>query len=252
MLNSNEEILKELVGLAKVQSSLSQFKSLAGAYQYFLLYQVTNKDLKPGIKVLDWGAGNGHFSYFLCRRGFKAVGFSFEGSSFKKWLPRSNYRFIKGKVSKPVELPFKKNSFNAVFSVGVLEHVREFKGSEVKSLKEIYRILKPSGVFICYHLPNKLSFIDFLARLVFRKPSPHKYRFSESDIRKLVKMSGLKLIQVRRYGMLPRNSLGNLPGFLKYSETFATIYNSLDNIFTKLFSLFCQNYFFVAKKQRGI
>lgn len=41
-------------------------------------------------------------------------------------------------------LPFKKNSFNTVYSLSVLEHVKKLDSL----LKESYRILKPNGYFI--------------------------------------------------------------------------------------------------------
>ncbi len=37
--------------------------------QYRPLYRAMRKYVKPGAHVLDWGSGNGHFSYFLLRAG---------------------------------------------------------------------------------------------------------------------------------------------------------------------------------------
>jgi hypothetical protein len=71
-------ILNKLVWLATKypDGELLPFKSLVSAYQYILLYRVFNKYVPIGVKVLDWGVGNGHFSYFLVKAGYKTFGYS--------------------------------------------------------------------------------------------------------------------------------------------------------------------------------
>lgn len=243
-------IFQELVTLAHQDKKrdLVQIGSLAAAHQYLLLYQLFQKYVPRDSKVLDWGTGIGHFSYFLCRSGYKAVGFSMEGYSFKSWLKSFSYTFVKGKTSEPVLLPFKKSSFDVVTSVGVLEHVHEFAGAEISSIKEIARILKPGGLFICYHLPNRFSLTEHLGKL-FTKKFHHDYRFTTSDIVRITEDTNFKLIKIGRYGFLPRNSLGGLPPKLAFSKTLAYLWNTIDNILSFIFSPVCQNYFFVARKK---
>ena len=244
----NEVIFRELIKLSQknIGRELTQFKTLVGANQYKKLYKLCRKYLPKESKVLDWGSGNGHFSYYLCRSGYKTTGFSLEDFLLRSSLKKFNYRFCKGKISEPTILPFKDNSFEGVVSVGVLEHVREFKGTELKSLKEIKRILKPGGVFICFHFPNYYSLTETLAGTFTRKYI-HEYRFTEKDIRKLCKKAGLEIREIGRYAILPRNSWGNFPN-LGNSKVVVLIWNLLDEIFGRVFSPICQNYYFVAKK----
>lgn len=242
----DDKIISELFDLEKHHQSLIQFQSLASAHQYKPLYNLMKKFVPRGSKVLDWGSGNGHFSYYLLRCGFKVTGFTIGETVFPKVLNNPKYIFRKGKKSDPKILPFPKNSFDAVFSVGVLEHVRETGGDEISSLKEIKRILKPGGLFICFHFPNKYSLVEFISRLISKK-FHHQYKFTEKDIKELVKKSGLKILTIRRYGILPRNSFNYFP-FLRRSKTFAQVWDFLDKILGNLFSPICQNYLFVAKK----
>lgn len=241
-------ISKELVTLAKkMGGNYAQISSLVSAEQYLLLYKLFEKYVSKQSKVLDWGAGNGHFSYFLCRKNYQATGFSMEDFTFKDWLKNYKYKFVKGNIHKPSKLPFKKNTFDCVVSVGVLEHVREFGGNQLNSMSEIFRILKVNGLFICFHLPNYYSLNEFLGKLLTNK-FHHQYRFTKKDIEKLTKFSGLKIIEIGRYGFLPRNSFARLPSYLKLSRSLALFWNLLDKLFSFIFSPFCQNYFFVAKK----
>jgi SAM-dependent methyltransferase len=130
---------------------------------------------------LDWGTGNGHASIFLSRAGFSATGYSLDPFFFKDLLGGLPYEFVAAEASEPTRLPFRSFSFDAVLSVGVLEHVRETGGDELASLREFHRILRPGGVMICVHFPNAASWIDGLARLTGRKF--HTYRYTSKQVR---------------------------------------------------------------------
>ena len=60
-----------------------------------------------------------------------------------------------------MRLPFEDNSFNAVLSCGVLEHVQDPGGS----LDELHRVLQPGGRLYVYKLPNRLSYLEAIARI---------------------------------------------------------------------------------------
>lgn len=239
----------DLLGIVKTGNNPEalHLDSLISISQYNILYDLTTKFIPKGKKVLDWGAGNGHFSYFLCQKGYKTTGFSMEKFMFKKWVNKFPYKFIKGKISEPKKLPFKNSSFDAILSVGVLEHVREIRGNEVDSLKEIYRVLKPKGIFLCYHLPNKYSLIEYVGR-IFTKKFSHIYLFTQTDIKKMASDSGIRIISTGQYGILPRNFSHKLHPVIKYSKFFAAVYDTADYLLSKALKPFCQNHFFIAKK----
>src|SRR5262245_47210405 len=113
------QILGELVEHVRTDARhpLEQFHGLADAHQYLRLYRTFRRPVQAGARVLDWGAGNGHFSYFLARAGYAATGYSFEGFSFEPWLGDSAYRFVRGEAGDPVRLPFTDQSFDAVASI---------------------------------------------------------------------------------------------------------------------------------------
>lgn len=240
-------VLRHLRSLAAETPNLVYFGSLAGSHQYVRLYQLVRAHVPPGATVLDWGAGNGHFSFFLMRSGYHATGYSLFPQDFPDWFDDPNYRLVVGDPSDPVGLPFANESFDAVTSVGVLEHVRETGGDEAASLREIRRILRPGGVFIAYHFPNRYSWIDIVAR-VLPGEFHHTYRYTRDDVTLLVEAADLELVETRAYGLLPRNPLYRLPTTIASSERFARAYDAVDAGLGAVLPVLCTNHYFVARR----
>jgi SAM-dependent methyltransferase len=246
----DESILAELVALARrPDRELLQFGSLAGAYQYRRLYRMFRRHVPAGAEVLDWGAGNGHFSYFLTRAGYRTTGFSLDPCGFAGWLGATEYGFVRGRLEEPVALPWPAETFDAVASVGVLEHVRETGGDEAQSLAEIARVLKPGGVFVAYHFPNQTSWIDLAARGLPGKHH-HRFRYTPADVEALARGAGLERIETARYGLLPRNGIHRLLGPLRGSRAAARAYDALDGVLGIALGAIAQNHAFVARRPR--
>ena len=237
--------------------TIDQFGSLAAANQYRRLYELTERYVPPGAHVLDWGCGRGHFSYFLLTCGFRVTAYSLEHEpeifASLSESDRERLSFVRGAEGEARSLPFAGGRFGAVFSVGVLEHVREQGGDELSSLLELRRVTAGDGVFLCYHLPNRYSYIEAASRRLFGKPSGsdrhefHEYRFTKRDIRRLCAKAGFAVVEVGRYGFLPRNSFNRLPAGLRRSRLLATVVNRSDAVLERLVRPVVQNYYFVAR-----
>ncbi|HCT84145.1 MAG: hypothetical protein DKM50_02735 [Candidatus Margulisiibacteriota bacterium] len=248
-----KEILKELVLLQEQHAdfSLEQFQSATSAFQYCLLYSLISKYAPSCSRILDWGCGAGHCSYVLQRLGYFVHAYGFNSYPLISLLSKKEkFVFRKADHSSPVNIPFPENEFDLVASVGVLEHVRDLGGKEVLSLKEIARILRPGGHFICYHFPNKYSLFENITRKYRKNTFSHQYTYTKEDIVNLCRESGLLAVEIKMYNFLPRNIVGRFPGFLRHSALFNYIYNMIDNILTGLLGFLCQNYYFVAKKSQ--
>jgi SAM-dependent methyltransferase len=100
-----------------------------------------------GKMVLDFGCGDGRHTEILASMGAdRVVGVDISKAMVEKALKRSeksqeSFEVIEADGAK---LPFEDASFDVVFSNYVLQHFSELQ----QPLKEIYRVLKPGGMYI--------------------------------------------------------------------------------------------------------
>ncbi len=232
---------------------INQFDGRITAHQYRRAYDLCHREILPDSKVLDWGCGNGHFSFFLALCGHRVTSFSFDAKPcmFKHLdgLQTRPLVFVQGTDNEPTRLPFGNEDFDAIFSIGVLEHVAETGGDDEASLKEIRRTLKPGGLFICFHLPNEYSLIEALSRHAW-SPSGHfhKHRYTAKKIKSLCAAANMHLLGCRRYGILPRNICVSFPSFVKDNAALTACFDAMDGILERIASPVAQNYCFWARK----
>ena len=224
------------------------FDSLVSIRQYYRLYALLEKYGRNGGEMLDWGCGSGHFSLYLSSNSYVTHSFGFSYPALiDEEIKSGTISFRAGLSTEPVRLPYESGRFDTVTSVGVLEHVREFGGNELSSLLEIERILKPGGCFVCFHFPNRWSWIEKTAQLVGRWN--HRYRFDKKDIQALFAQTGFEILECRRYGIFPRNIFGKiLPKSTLTSVRVANVFDFFDNFFSGPLRPFCQNWMVVARK----
>jgi len=113
-------------------------------------------------------------------------------------------------------VPLGSGSLTTVPSIGdALEHVHATGAIKVESLREMNRLLELGEFFICCHLPNRLSMIEAVGRLVPGKHC-HRYPVNRKEIKTLYTDSSFSLEPASLYEIFPRNifpgplsSLGN-------------------------------------------
>ncbi len=170
----------------------------------------------PSGRLLDWGCGYGQMTYLLRRRGLEVTAFDI-GAPGESALP--DIPLCRGleiiRTSHPTKLPFEDGAFDALLSCGVLEHVDESgePGDELKSLREIARVLRPGGRLLVYQLPQQHAWQEALARRL-RRAYFHPRRYTAAEIAELLREAGFTVSRLKRANMLPKNLTG-LPGVVR-------------------------------------
>lgn len=116
-------------------------------------------------RVLDLGCMESVLPLFLAGLGFQVTGFDFRQYPYR--VP--NFKFIQGSI---LDLPFEKESFDAVTCVSTIEHIgigfysdpKDYLSSDVKGMWEIRRVLKPQGLLILT-VPFGKAFINKQQRI---------------------------------------------------------------------------------------
>jgi ubiquinone/menaquinone biosynthesis C-methylase UbiE len=102
--------------------------------------------LRPGMRVLEVGAGSGWFMVLCRRRGFACDGVEhnpFCVEHAKELGRRHGVELsIREENIETVQLP--EQEYDLVIAMSVLEHVEDYE----RALSNIYRTLKPGGVFV--------------------------------------------------------------------------------------------------------
>lgn len=100
------------------------------------------KDVKSNERVLDLGCGNGRFFDRLRNTDYTGI----DNSEKLIEIAKKNYKEADFKVSSALDLPFKEEEFDRIYSIAVLHHLPQKYHS--RFLEEIKRVLKKKGVLI--------------------------------------------------------------------------------------------------------
>lgn len=163
-------------------------------------------------RILDWGAGFGQNSARLAAAGFDVEAFDYRPQDHARpggRQPFDRYPDLEVFVEKddPVALPYGDASFDAVLSMGVLEHVADPHAS----LDEIRRVLRPRGRLWVFKLPNRFSYTERLGRRAgyyWHGMLPDDRLYTLGSAVALVRAHGFEVVQARRANMLPLNRPG--------------------------------------------
>ena len=102
---------------------------------------------KPPAKILDLGCGVGRHTIYFASLGYdvSAMDLSEEGvKSTKEWLKNEGLT-AKVELGRMTELNYKDDTFTLVLAFNVIYHA--FKSDMIKTIAEIFRVLKPGGYF---------------------------------------------------------------------------------------------------------
>jgi len=150
-------------------------------------------------RVLDLGCGTGFFLAELDERRPGAVGLDISHAMLRvseQYVPRA--RVVTADAER---LPFRSQSFDAIFCKGCLHHTRD----HVRFLANCQRALGPEGVLILSE-PCNDNFLIRWARSAMYHVSPHFHPddrgFKKDELIGLMERAGFEITHAGRYGVL--------------------------------------------------
>ena len=104
-----------------------------------LVNQIVKEFNKKKLKILDVGCGTGSVMESFSKE-YDVIGVD----SMEQAVRYTSKRGIKVRKGNAKNLPFKKNSFDVVLCLDILEHIK----NDGKVVEEVYKVLKEGGKFI--------------------------------------------------------------------------------------------------------
>lgn len=158
-------------------------------------------DLAPYIRgrVLEWGCRHGLDSCVYRMRLGDAV--ELQGcdvcgpDEYRPFHDASGLNYVQ--LHHPFLLDYEDESFDVVTSNGVLEHVPDDRAS----CGEVFRVLKPGGVFAVTCLPNRFSYTEAFQRR--RGGTAHDRLYTLGSARRLLEGAGFRVVRTKRFLVLP-------------------------------------------------
>lgn len=104
--------------------------------------------IPAGSRIVDIGCGVGRHAVYLGERGFEIAGMDLSPTGVQKTQEACAERQIAfdGRVADMTALPWEDATFDAALSTSVVCHHRH--AHMVKTIGEIWRVLKPGGLFL--------------------------------------------------------------------------------------------------------
>ncbi len=122
---------------------------------------------RPGLKILDFGCGNGENGIYAAGCGAEVIGIDISPEGIANAILNAEQEGVAShcrfEVMDGENMAFANNTFDLGVEYGVLHHV-----DLEKTLSELSRVLRPSGEMICIEALNHNPFISW-----YRKKTPH-------------------------------------------------------------------------------
>ena len=198
-------------------------------------------------RVLDWGCNHAPTACLVkMLRGdsIELYGCDVHTDEYQAFFEFSGLRYER--LKHHYSLPYEDNFFDAVIGTAALEHVP----NDSESLKELYRVIKPDGVFIMTTLPNRFSYTEWLNRTL-RKPH-HRRTYSLKQAKSMFLHHGFLPVKAGYHQILP--SLMGVGSKSRIANKVVDALASKNDAGERIWPIRCfaSNVFLVGKKVLGI
>ena len=177
-----------------------------------------------GLKALDVGCGGGFSCEFMAERGVVVSGIEQSIKCITKAQEHATSRALQIDYQQGCaeSLPYGDNTFDVVICVDVLEHVADLS----QTVSEIYRVLKPNGLFffdtINRNLKSRLVMIWLLENILREIPQGiHDWNkfIRPEELTELMQSQGFTNIEIKGFDLFGDSLYQYILSYLRYKKT---------------------------------
>lgn len=163
--------------------------------------------LRPGLTLLDIGAGLGRHAFEAARRGARVVAADLSDTDLKEVAATFQAMIDAGEIASgsfagtivadATRLPFESETFHRVIAAEVLEHIE----CDLDALSELSRVLKPGGILavtVPSYLPEKICWTLDDGYHAPKVPGGHVRIYRAAELRQRLATSGLRVLGAHR------------------------------------------------------
>ena len=184
-----------------------------GAHLVMAEYEaIANQIAKDGVQtVLDWGCGFGYVADLLRQHGVDVTMFDFDPNADGTIdTELSNLsRGDRHSLERARAAALLRWSVRCGALLGEYEHVQYPE----HSLQEIRRVLRPTGTFYLYKIPNRYSWVEFAARksgAYYHGAHLHDRVYTFHSIQQMTRKAGFDIVRVSHRNFFPLHRLSRL------------------------------------------
>jgi SAM-dependent methyltransferase len=177
------------------------WESPAGRLRWARRVKMLSGHLKPGMTILELGCGTGYFTHELARSGAGIVAIDISPELLEIARAKRSGPNIRYEIQDACALTYADAMFDSVVGSSILHHL------EIEqALREVYRVLKPSGT-IYFTEPNMLNPQIALQKnipWIKRKlgDSPDETAFFRWPLRQLLEQTGYRDVRIDPFDFL--------------------------------------------------
>jgi len=179
------------------------------------------KHLPKKGRILEAGCGLGRWLIYLTQKGYSIEGLELNQDAVKRVLEFDNT--LKVRTGDIQSMPYENNSFDAVMSLGVIEHFIDGPG---RVLGEVHRILKPGGVIFvsvpyinlirrCFHIPYQALVVK-IRRMQGYNMKFASYVYTVKEMNTFMKEAGFKTVRTAWDDFIYPKSLGLYTDWMRF------------------------------------
>lgn len=177
-----------------VYAELARYQDLYLYQQQLVELICEKKTALRNARILEVGCGKGNEIIQLAKKGEACVGLDFSESAMA-WMQT---RLAKEGLRMPLvrgdarNLPFNMDSFDLVFSQGVLEHF----ATPGEVLQEQRHVMRNGGIIVI-EVPNKWNFYTIYKKILMamkRWPPGWETEYSPRDLKNLLRQNGFEVL----------------------------------------------------------